>query len=168
MMCVGMRQVCHASSSVCGCCKCLSLLPPSLSLSPHLPLCLSPFAVGSFRFRALSQCSARASAAVAGLIFDYVISPSSKAPCRGIVRPIVSVDSTVLQGAKAQLYFHKEREREGEVKVQKMLYTNSVTAFDSPIWHYIVNRFDWNLWNYNYNLVVCLTSEFGEDIYEIE
>lgn len=119
---------------------------PPLSLSPHLPLCLSPFAVGSFRFRALSQCSARASAAVAGLIFDYVISPSSKAPCRGIVRPIVVPHSTVLQGAKAQLYFHKEREREGEVKVQKMLYTNSVTAFDSPIWHYIVNRFDWNLY----------------------
>lgn len=77
---------------------------PPLSLSLPIPhLFQSPFAVGSFRFRALSQCSARASAAVAGLIFDYVISPSSKAPCRGIVRPIVVPHSTVLQGAKAQL-----------------------------------------------------------------
>lgn len=38
----------------------LSLSPPSLL---SLSLSLSPLAVGSFRFRALSQCSARASAA---------------------------------------------------------------------------------------------------------
>lgn len=117
MMCVGMRQVCHASS-VCGCCKCLSVRPPcsSLSLPISLALCLSPFAAGSFRFRALSQCSARASAAVAGLIFDYVISPSSssKAPCRGIVRPIVVPHSTVARCQGATVFTQSKRERDSE------------------------------------------------------